>query len=122
MKYDWTDECFLSQKGASKDFKAEWGWTRYLIHEKMFGAVCYDNGDRTKPVYLTLKCEPNESEFLRTQYSDIIPGYYMNKEHWISIKVNGDVPNELVRELIIKSYLLVLKGFSKKAQAEINAQ
>lgn len=116
MKYDWTDEYFLSLKGASKDFKAEWNWTRYLIRDKMFGALCFDG---EKPVYLTLKCEPTEAEFLRAQYSDIIAGYYMNKTHWISIKVDGSVPNELVKDLILKSYTLVLSGFSKKAQAEI---
>ncbi len=119
MKYDWTDEYFLSLKGVEKDFKAEWNWTRYIIRGKMFGALCFDG---EKPVYLTLKCEPTESEFLRSQYSDIIPGYYMNKVHWISIKVEGSVPNELVKELITKAHALLLAGFSKKVQAEISAE
>lgn len=83
----------------------------------MFVAVCLDNNDR--PYYITLKLEPLEGEFLRKQYDDIIPGFYMNKVHWNSIKTDGEVPDDLLRELVDKSYNLILKGFSKKRQQEI---
>ena len=43
----------------------------------------------------------------------------MNKVHWNSIRVEGTVPDELVRELLDRSYLRVLSGFSKKKQKEI---
>ena len=48
------------------------------------------------------------------QYEDIIPGYYMNKTHWNSIKSDGEVPDDLLKDLLDKSYQLVLLGFSKK--------
>ena len=66
-----------------------------------------------------LKLEPQEGRFFREQYEDIIPGYYMNKEHWNSIRLEGSVPAELIRELAEKSYRLVLHGLSKKKQKEI---
>ena len=59
---------------------------------------------------------PAEGDFLRRQYEDIIPGYYMNKVHWNSIKADGNVPDALLREMLEKSYRLVLGGFSKKKQ------
>ncbi len=83
----------------------------------MFVAVCLDEND--KPYYITLKLEPLEGEFFRNQYEDIVPGYYMNKVHWNSIKPDGEVPDELLKELVDKSYNLILKGFSKKRQKEI---
>lgn len=83
----------------------------------MFLAVCLDDNDI--PYYITLKLEPLEGEFLRKQYMDIIPGYYMNKVHWNSIKANGAVPDALMKELVDKSYNLILAGFSKKKQREI---
>ena len=83
----------------------------------MFVAVCLDEND--KPYYITLKLEPLEGEFFRNQYEDIVPGYYMNKVHWNSIKPDGEVPDELLKELVDKSYNLILKGFSKKRQQEI---
>lgn len=55
----------------------------------------------------------------RRQYEDIIPGYYMNKMHWNSIKADGEVPDDLLKDLLDKSYQLVLGGFSKKKQREI---
>ena len=47
------------------------------------------------------------------------PGYYCNKEHWSSIRLEGAVPDSLVRELIETSYRLVLSGLSKKKQREL---
>lgn len=118
MKYDWIDEYLLTKPGVTKDLQADWNWIRYKIGEKMFAAVCLD--DKTgKPVYITLKLDPMEGEFLRQQYKDIIPGYYMNKLHWNSVKADGSVPDELLRDLLEKSYRLVLAGFSKKKQQEL---
>ena len=117
MRYLWLDEYLLSMKGAAKDFKAEWGWTRYLIGNKMFAAICKDSkGERD---IITIKLEPFEGEFLRSQHEDIIPGHYMNKEHWNSICLDGNIPDELMRDLTKKSYNLVLGGLSKKLQKEI---
>ena len=83
----------------------------------LFAAVCLDEND--EPYYITLKLEPSEGDFLRKQYEDIIPGYYMNKIHWNSIKPDGEVPDDLLKDLLDKSYRLVLSGFSKKKQREI---
>ena len=56
---------------------------------------------------------------MRQQYADIIPGYYMNKIHWNSINAEGEVPDDLLKDMLDKSYQLVLSGFSKKKQIEI---
>lgn len=118
MKYDWIDQELLAKPGVTKDLQAEWNWVRYKIGDKMFAAICLD--DTTgKAVYITLKLDPAEGEFLRRQYEDIIPGYYMNKVHWNSIKADGCVPDDLLREMLEKSYQLVLSGFSKKKQKEL---
>lgn len=117
MKYDWIDAFLLSKNGVEKDFKAEWNWIRYQISGKMFAAICLDADNN--PHYITLKLDPAEGEFLREQYEDIIPGYYMNKIHWNSVKAEGAVPDELLKDMLDKSYRLVLSGFSKKKQDEI---
>lgn len=120
MKYKWMDDFLLHKQGVTKDLKEEWNWIRYMIGGKMFAAICLDEND--KPYYITLKLEPMEGEFLRSQYEDIVPGYYMNKQHWNSIKPDGAVPDELLKDLLDKSYQLVLEGLSKKQQKEILAQ
>ena len=117
MKYMWLDEFLQSMVGSTKDYKEEWQWTRYLIGGKMFAAICKDATDEHH--IITLKLDPLDGDFLRNQYEDIIPGYYMNKQHWNSIYLDGTVPENLMKEMIDKSYHLVLSGLSKKAQREI---
>lgn len=117
MRYEWIDEFLLAKKGVNKDLQKEWNWIRYRIEDKMFAAICLDG--ENKPYYITLKLDPAEGDFLRQQYEDIIPGYYMNKVHWNSIKADGNVSDELLKDMLEKSYELVLKGFSKKKQKEI---
>ena len=46
-------------------------------------------------------------------------GYYMNKTHWNSVKAEGEVPDDLLKDMLDKAYQLVLDGLSKKKQREI---
>ena len=117
MKYEWIDEYLLGKPGVTRDLQPEWNWIRYQIGGKMFAAICRD--DDNKPVYITLKLEPLEGEFWRKQYEDIIPGYYMNKVHWNSVKADGNVPDDILKDLLNKAYGIVLGSFSKKKQKEI---
>ena len=117
MNYPWIDAYLMGKRGVTRDLQPEWNWIRYQIGGKMFAAICWDNHDQ--PYYITLKLEPLEGEFWRKQYNDIIPGYYMNKTHWNSVKADGAVPDELLRDLLDKSYKIVLGSLSKKKQMEI---
>ncbi len=117
MKYEWLDEYLMKKAGVTRDLQKDWNWMRYQIGGKMFAAVCMNQDGR--PYYITLKLEPLEGDFLRKQYEDIIPGYYMNKTHWNSVKADGNVPDDLLKDLLDKSYRLVLGSLSKKKQREI---
>ena len=117
MKYPWIDAYLMEKRGVTKDLQPEWNWIRYQIGGKMFAAICLDDEDQ--PYYITLKLEPLEGEFWRKQYDDIIPGYYMNKTHWNSVKANGAVPEDLLMDLLDKAYKIVLGSLSKKKQKEI---
>jgi len=117
MKYEWIDEYLLKMPGVTKDLQKDWNWIRYQIGGKMFAAVCLDDND--KPYYITLKLEPMEGDFWRKQYEDIISGYYMNKQHWNSVKVDGEVPDDILKDLLEKAYKIVLESLSKKKQKEI---
>lgn len=117
MRYVWIDEFLLSKKGVTKDLQKDWNWIRYQIGGKMFAAICLN--DKDEPYYITLKLDPIEGDFLRSQYEDIIPGYYMNKVHWNSIKADGAIEDQMLKDLLDKSYQLVLSSFSKRKRMEI---
>ncbi|WP_394526776.1 MmcQ/YjbR family DNA-binding protein [Lacrimispora sp. JR3] len=119
MKYQWIDEYLKAMKGVSSDVKEEWNWTRYFIGDKMFAAVCRD--EQGEDHLINLKLEPAEGAFLRQQYEDIVPGYDMDKIHWNSVKTNGTVPENLLKDLLEKSYYLVFSKLSKKQQEELSS-
>lgn len=119
MQYEWLDEYCLSKQGAQKDYKLEWQATRYMIKDKMFAM---QGGDKKGTPIITLKLEPSFGALLRSQYEDIIPGYYMNKEHWNSLYLGGNVPDEVLKEMIDQSYQLIFNSLSKKVQKEISEQ
>ena len=114
MRYDWLDAELLRWPGVTKDFKAEWTWTRYMVGGKLFCAICHDGagGD----IYITVKLEPLRGEFLRGQFADVIPGYYMNKTHWNSVRTAGSLPEDILRDMLAESYRLVAAGLPKRTR------
>lgn len=109
-----------AKPAATQDFKEEWQWTRFQIGGKLFAAICKD--ETGKDSLLTLKLPPEENRFLREQYSDILPGYYCNKEHWSSIRLEGAVPDSLVpgahRDLLPAGALRALQEKARELLGE----
>lgn len=70
---------------------------------KMFAIIA----EGSKPVKLSLKCDPQLAEILREKYETVLPGYHLNKKHWNTILCTGQVPLEELKDLIRHSYELV---------------
>ncbi len=54
---------------------------------------------------LNVKCDPALAASLNTQ-PGFLPAYHMNKEHWITVLLDGTVPDEEIRTLLDMSYEL----------------
>lgn len=120
--YPWLDQYLCGKTGTVKDYKLEWGWYRYQVGGKMFAATCRPGPEHKgydQRELLTLKCDPLEAELLRAAYPDIIPGFYSDKRHWISVFLDGSVSEYVLRELCDRSYGLVFGKLTKKLQREI---
>ena len=63
---------------------------------------------------LNLKCDMEDSLIVREMFDAIIPAYHMNKNHWISVILNGTVPPDVVETLIDRSYELTAKKTKSK--------
>lgn len=119
---EWLDEYLLKKPGAAKDDKPEWGWLRWSVGGRLFAAFCRPGPEHKGydcRELLTLKCEPPMGELLRAEYPDIVPGFYMDKRNWISVFLDGTVPEDVLRDLCDRSYNLVFGKLTKKAQREI---
>lgn len=78
---------------------------RHAKNRKWFALVMKVQNEE----YLNVKTEPEYSDLLRSTYDYIIPAYHMNKEHWNTIVVSKEVNQELVFELVDRSYELTRK-------------
>jgi predicted DNA-binding protein (MmcQ/YjbR family) len=116
MKYSFIQAHCLSKKVAKEDYKEEWGAIRYMVCNKMFALLGKDAEGR--PI-VSVKHAPEQGEELRDKYSDIIPGYYLNKAHWSSVLLNGNVPEAVLKQMLDESYRLVFNSLPKKVQNEI---
>ncbi|CAN5373859.1 MmcQ/YjbR family DNA-binding protein [soil metagenome] len=70
---------------------------------KMFAIVA----DDSKPLRISLKCDPILAERLRDTYESVLPGYHLSKKHWNTILLTGQVPEDEFKSLIQISYDLV---------------
>ena len=68
---------------------------------------------------VTLKCPPADGEVLVSQHDSVAPGYYMNKKHWITISLNGELPDEMIIDLSNKSYELVVSKLTKADRSKL---
>jgi predicted DNA-binding protein (MmcQ/YjbR family) len=89
----------------------EWAVMRHKANKKTFALVY----ERQGKLCVNLKCDPFEADFLRSVYKDLIPGYHMNKTHWNTIYLGGDVPEEELKAMIERSYDLIKPRVRRKS-------
>ncbi len=73
---------------------------RHRKNKKSFALII----NHSEKLYLNLKCDPLEADYLRHQFKGIIPGWHMNKAHWNTIVSDSDVPEEEIKRQIDNSY------------------
>lgn len=96
----------------------------YKVKGKMFATLAVgkmgkgdDQGN--KHWWMNLKCDPDEAVILRDIFPSIIPGYHMNKRLWITVILDGGVPQGEIERLIDNSFKLVVNKMTKKDQKSI---
>ena len=59
---------------------------------------------------VNLKCDPMRADLYRRVYRSVTPGWHMNKTHWNTVALQGDVPDDELQAMIAHSYALVHGG------------
>ncbi|MDY3026570.1 MAG: MmcQ/YjbR family DNA-binding protein [Candidatus Faecivicinus sp.] len=68
----------------------------------MFAAIYLHEGR----IWMNLKAEPLRGDFLKSVFPAVVPAYHMNKTHWISLILDGSVPEADILSMIRESYQL----------------
>ena len=79
-----------------------WTVMRHAGNKKSFAFIFERNGK----IWINLKAEPLRADFWRAAYADVLPGYHMNKRHWISVILDDSMADADVLALIEDSYAL----------------
>lgn len=100
---------FLSLPNTWLDYPFGEGTSVYKVGDKEAGegklfALIQDD---SKPLRVSLKCDPQLAKVLREKYETVLPGYHLNKLHWNTIICSGQLPNDELLDLARHSYELV---------------
>ena len=112
----WLTETVAAWPGAEAAEKPEWDTFVLTVAGKIFGIFGVGSGE----LLLTLKGDPLDNEALRQSHHEVVPGYHVNKKHWISVRLDvTTLSREHLAELIEESYALVFASLTKRLQQEI---
>ncbi|HET9173966.1 MAG TPA: MmcQ/YjbR family DNA-binding protein [Candidatus Saccharimonadales bacterium] len=103
MQHKEVEAYILSMPNARLEYPFGEEVAVYKVEDKMF-ALIQEGKD---PVSLSLKCDPLLSKVLRERYETVMPGYHLNKKHWNTIVLSGQLSWDEVKDLIRHSYELV---------------
>jgi len=107
----------LKKKGVTEDFPFDLTTLAIRVGGKIFVLTDIDS----VPVSLNLKCDPGLALHLRSLYRAVRPGYHMNKTHWNTVVLDGEIPDDEVFRMIDHSCDMVISGLPKRIRMEISA-
>lgn len=106
------EEYLLSFPNTWLDFPFGEGTSVYKVGDKEAGEgrLFAIIADGSKPLRVSLKCDPLLAKTLRERYESVLPGYHLNKKHWNTIICSGQLTNDEIQDLARLSYRLVTEG------------
>jgi predicted DNA-binding protein (MmcQ/YjbR family) len=108
-------EYCLAKRGVTEGFPFDESTLVFKVGDKMFCLMALER----VPLSINLKCDPERAEELRAAHEAVEPGYHMNKKHWNTVVLEGDLSTEDICELIDHSYELVIGSLTKKKRREL---
>jgi len=103
------EDYILSQPDTWLDFPFGEGMAVYKVGTKGEGKMFALMPEKKSPLSLSLKCDPRLAVLLRQKYEEVMEGDHLNKKHWNTILLTGQLSDEEIKDLIRHSYDLVAK-------------
>lgn len=100
MKHKQVEDYILEMPEAVREYPFGENVAVYKVNDKMFALIA----EGSDPVRLSLKCDPQLAVVLREKYETVMAGYHLNKKHWNTIVLSGQLEWEEVQGLIRHSY------------------
>jgi predicted DNA-binding protein (MmcQ/YjbR family) len=107
-------DCCLQKAGVTEGLPFGEDTLVFKVGEKLFLLTSISQGDR-----FNVKCDPELAIEMRERYTEVQPGYHMNKKLWNTVFMNGSLTRKQLHEMIDHSYQLIFDSLPKKVQEEI---
>lgn len=106
------EEYLLQFPDSWLDFPFGEGTSVYKVgnREASEGKIFAIISDNSKPLRVSLKCDPQLATNLREKYESVMPGYHLNKKHWNTIVCSGQLTDQEIFDLANLSYQLVTQS------------
>jgi predicted DNA-binding protein (MmcQ/YjbR family) len=105
----------LARPAAWEDFPFGEQPSVFKVGKRMFALSNLE----AEALQVSLKCEPQIGEGLRSGHRAINPGYHLNKRHWITVTIDGSIDDAVVVDLIEDSYDLVVAKMTRRERADV---
>ena len=116
MTIDIARDYCLAKPGVEETFPFDEKTLVFKVMGKMFALIPLEKGSG-----VSLKCDPERAIELRAEWEEIEGAYHMSKKHWNMLDLNGRLPRDLVWELVMHSYNLVVKKLKKADREKLEA-
>ncbi|AUI50841.1 MmcQ/YjbR family DNA-binding protein [Arthrobacter crystallopoietes] len=105
----------LDLPGAFEDFPFGPDFSVFKVRARSGTAKMFALSDLgADPLSISLKCEPALAEQLRAAHPEITGAYHMNKTHWNGVRCDGELPDDMIRDMVEDSYDLVVAGMTRR--------
>jgi predicted DNA-binding protein (MmcQ/YjbR family) len=105
----------LEKKSVTESFPFGESTLVFKVSGKMFLLIGLDN----MPLQFNVKCDPEKAEELREEYPSVTPAWHMNKKHWNTVILNGQISAKLIHTWIDESYALVVGTLPLKERKKL---
>ncbi len=105
----------LQQTGAREEYPFGPEPAVYKVAGKIFALSSLER----VPLSVSVKCDPDLAVALRDSYAAIRPAWHLNKRHWNMLRIDGSLPDQLIRDLVEDSYDLVVSALPKYKREEL---
>ncbi len=95
------DNAYIDEPFRDKNYTV----IRHKENKKIFAWI-FEKDDH---IWVNVKDEPDLLDLMRQFYPSVVPAFHLNKDHWNSIILDGTIPEEVIHDMIRKSYILTMK-------------
>ncbi|WP_105648016.1 MmcQ/YjbR family DNA-binding protein [Cronobacter dublinensis] len=109
------DYC-MKKPGAEQSEHRDWQAAQIKVGDVMF-AMVHDADQRPA---VSLKMSPELAELLRQEHKDVFPSAQLNKAHWSTVYLDGELPDSQLYYLVDASYQQVVGQLPEQIRQQLS--